>query len=99
MSVAQATDDVSFFPIRLPLKKPIPRIFLPEKQLEMVRFEKVEMIQFHRYTNDRHCANNSGDAAPLDDDKGNREGRRNESHENINNYVNVVIYKTRPRET
>lgn len=56
------------------------------------------MIQFHRYANDRHCANNGGDAVPLDDDKGNHEGKRNESHENINNYVNVVIYIRLGRE-
>lgn len=88
-----------FFPVWLSLKKPIPRIFLPEKQLEVGRFKKVGMIQFHCYANDRHCANNSGDAALLDDDKGSRGGERNESHENINNYVNVAIYKTRPRDT
>lgn len=80
------------------LKKLIPKIYFYPRNNPKWEGLKVEMIQFHRYANDRHCANNGGDAVPLDDDKGNYEGKRNESHENINNYVNVVIYIRLGRE-
>lgn len=43
----------------------------------MQRSRKVGIVQFYRYTNDRHCANNGGDiTVMLLDDKGNQRGSR-----------------------
>lgn len=75
----RANDRQCFFFLRLTLFKETDAgdIFAREGKLKARRFKKVETIQFHRCANDRHCANNGGDAAPLlDDDKGIRGGER-----------------------